>query len=51
MRRAALTFKAASNDEITLIRHPVSPAGFERDKYYQNKEFFQYVFYEYIKMY
>jgi len=52
-RRAYLTFKAATDWNPKLIRHPAppSPTGYTRENYFLDKDGWTYVFFEYIKLY
>lgn len=50
-RRAYHTFKAASDWNPKLIRHPVQVSSFGREDYFKDKNGWSYVFFEYIKLY
>lgn len=51
MRRAYLTFKAACDWDVKLIRHPAPSAKFRREDYFMSKDGWSYVFLEFIKLY
>lgn len=51
MRRAYLTFKAASDWNPKLIKYPAPSVKFTRENYFTTKEGWSYVFFEFIKLY
>lgn len=51
MRRAHLTFKAVSDWNPELIKHPAPSAKFRREDYFMNKDGWSYIFFEFIKLY
>ena len=51
MRRAYLTFKAASDWNPELIKHPAPSGRFKREDYFMNKDGWSYIFNEFIKLY
>lgn len=51
MRRAYLTFKAVSDWNPELIKHPAPSGKFKREDYFMNKDGWSYVFNEFIKLY
>lgn len=51
MRRAYLTFKASAQWKPMLIRHPVPYDHFNQNNYFYDFTAWQYVFFEYVKMY
>ena len=51
MRRAYLTFKAASDWNPELIKHPAPSGKFKREDYFISKDGWSYIFNEFIKLY
>lgn len=51
LRRAYLTFKAASDWNPKLIKHPAPSAKFTRENYFTTKDGWSYIFFEFIKLY
>lgn len=51
MRRAYLTFKAASDWNPELIKHPAPSGKFKREDYFMSKDGWSYIFNEFIKLY
>lgn len=51
MRRAYLTFRAASNWNPELIKHPAPSGKFKREDYFMSKDGWSYIFNEFVKLY